>query len=248
MLSAQRDLVAAFDVKPSISISRPNSGIREDAVKTSLTSARINTGATLVGAGSGAIVGKILFGGWGTVFGAVAGTAVALYLSQQPKKYESQNNSIETVPIKPEIVISDTPVDTSNLLSVIAQICDSLDNLIETFRAQVKRVVNKYESHEKPTIESEYRTLLEGIQSLLGYKRGHNASEDKYLGKLQERIEDLAELLDNYSLEAVDYTEDKSSWFDAVESEKSTGVKLVAPAIVKNGTLIIKGKIFIPKG
>ena len=71
--------------------------------------------------------------------------------------------------------------------------CESVDNLIDTFRAQVNRVVQKYESQEKPSLEKEYRSLLESIQSLVGYERNHDMSEEKYNKKIQERIENLSE-------------------------------------------------------
>lgn len=147
----------------------------------------------------------------------------------------------------PKVNIVNTPVNVNLFLSVIEHICNSLDNLIETFRAQVKRVINKYESQEKPTIEKDFRTLLEGIQTLIGYKRGHSPEEEKYLSKLQTRVEDLAELLDNYDLVAMDYTPEHTEWFEAIESNNATEIKMVTPAIIKNGTIVVKGKIFIPK-
>lgn len=243
MLNAQRALVAAFDCKPEISVISESE--RPRTSKSPHISTSSNSTSALIAAGGGVIVGKLLFGSWGAVFGAIASTATALYLSQRSKPAETLTATTATPQSK--VVIKDVPVDTPALLAVIGQICDSLDNLIATFRAQIKRVVNKYESQEKPTIEREYRVLLEGIQSLIGYKRGHSPEEEKYLSKLLTRIEDLTELLDNYSLEAVDYTPEHSDWFEAIESKNSTEIKMVTPAIIKNGGLVIKGKIFVPK-
>lgn len=255
MLNAQRGLVAAFDRTPDNtavpvvahdpdSIEKPETRTLNPK-KNPFNDVKADARTSLIGAGGGALVGKLILGGWGAVFGAVAGTAVALYLSQKSNastdscfSSNSDSNKVNEV--------NDTPVDTSLLLGVIANICESLDNLIATFRAQVKRVVNKYESQEKPTIEREYRTLLEGIQSLIGYKRGHSPEEEKYLSKLQTRVEDLAELLDNYDLEAVDFTPEHSDWFEAIESKNTTVIKMVSPAVVKNGVLVLKGKIFTP--
>lgn len=248
MLNAQRQLVSAFDCKPEVSVATicaPQENVKPRPTSpVSAGSPLVNGATSLIGAGGGAVVGKLLLGGWGAVFGAIAGTAVALYLSQNNNQTISKESVKPTFESRP--VIKEVPVDTSALLAVIAQICDSLDNLIETFRAQIKRVVNKYESQEKPTIEREYRVLLEGIQALIGYKRGHSPEEEKYLSKLQGRVEDLAELLDNYSLEAVDFIPEHSDWFEAIESKNTTEIKMVTPAIVKNGALVIKGKIFIP--
>lgn len=253
MLNAQRNMVYVLSQAPKIetTTSLPGSSQTSKAfAQSKTTSISASAPNALLGSGGGALIGKLVLGGWGAVFGAIAGTALVLYMAQQKSEKSTTQTSHPAKQIVAETITSkiiDVPVDEDALLSVIEQLCDSLDNLINTFRAQVRRVVNKYESIEKPTIEREYRVLLEGIQSLLGYKRGHSATEDKYVGKLQERIEDLAELLDNYDLEAVDYAEINAQWFDAIESEKATEIKLVAPAITKKGTLVIKGKVFIPK-
>nr|MBD5377523.1 DUF456 domain-containing protein [Bacteroides sp.] len=251
MLNAQRALVTAFECNPqpalSVKAAQPQNSPRLES------KASVSASTSFLSAGGGALVGKLLLGGWGAVFGAVAGTAIALYLSQNTRtasvptercELETESYDMDTENNHPE---SETPINTQALLSVIAQICDSLDNLIATFRAQIQRVVSKYESQDKPTIERDFRTLLEGIQSLVGYKRGHSPQEEKYLSKLQTRVEDLAELLDTYDLEAVDYTPEHSEWFEVVESKNATEIKMVTPAVVKNGALVLKGKIFTPK-
>ena len=264
MLNAQRDLVAAFDCAPAvvtevIDESEPSDkadiSIKDDmmpqlaGLKMALNPKKnIDAKKAVIGAGGGALVGKIILGGWGAVFGAIAGTAVALYLSQQSQGPRSDKKQIlATTTPAAKVTLCDTPVNVVLLINVIKQICESLDNLVATFRAQIQRVVNKYESQEKPTIERDFRVLLEGIQSLIGYKRGHNPEEEKYLTKLQTRVEDLAELLDNYDLEAVDYTSDHPDWFEAIESKNATDIRMVSPAIIKDGNLVLKGKIFIPK-
>lgn len=253
MLNAQRDMVSALSSYPKIENTVRSNEYLSTSTPKSTTDSFINTpipaANALLGGGGGALVGKFVFGGWGAVFGAIAGTALVLYLAQQkPTQSESYSRKLShpvKSTIEPKIV--EVPVNPETFINIVAQLCESLDNLIITFRAQIQRVVHKYESQEKPTIEREYRTLLEGIQSLIGYKRGHSPEEDKYLTKLQVRIEDLAELLDNYNLEAIDYTADHADWFEAVESKNATEVKMVTPAIIKSGTLILKGKIFIPK-
>ena len=250
MLNAQRDLVAAFDCKPTLKIEKKETVAVAEEAKSAKSYQTLNSTSAFIGAGGGALVGKFILGGWGAVFGAIAGTAVALYISQQNKPTDPSLPASRQLTMantdSPKVVVSDTPVNTPALLNVIARICESLDNLIATFRSQIQRVVNKYESQEKPTIERDFRVLLEGIQSLIGYKRGHTSEEEKYTSKLQTRVEDLAELLDNYDLEAVDYTPEHSSWFEAIESKNATEIKRVSPAIVKDGSLVLKGKIFVP--
>lgn len=199
---------------------------------------------TLVGAAGGAIAGKLLLGGWGAVFGAIAGVALSVYMSNKTKAQPKPQPQVA-----PKAVIEEKPnkpIDVDCFIGIVHDVCESVDNLIGTFRAQVNRVVQKYESQEKPTLDKEYRPLLESIQSLVGYERNHDAAEEKYTKKILERIEDLAESLDNYDITLENYSDEKASWFDKVASPNTTELKEVFPAVVKDGTLIIPGKAFIP--
>lgn len=200
------------------------------------------TNSTLIGVAGGAIAGKLILGGWGAVFGAIAGVALSIYLSNRTQTKTQSQTTRRGV----QEETSNKPIDVDSFIHIIHDVCESVDNLIGTFRAQVNRVVQKYESQEKPTLDKEYRPLLESIQSLVGYERNHNVSEEKYIKKVQERIEDLAESLDNYDITLENYSAETASWFDKVASPNATELKEVFPAIVKNGTLIIPGKVFIP--
>ena len=136
-------------------------------------------------------------------------------------------------------------IDVKLFTNIVRNICESVDSIIETFRAQINRVVHKYENQEKPTLEREYRFLLEGIQSLLGYERTHSANDEKYVKKLQIRIEDIAELLENYNLSVENYSEECEHWFEKVVSPETKETRMVYPAIVKDGQAVLKGKVFV---
>ena len=198
------------------------------------------------GSAVGSAAGALIFGTWGAVFGAIAGTALVLYCSSQPSQKTSKTKPLQASLNTPRTEIKDNPIKVDIFVGIVANICESVDTLIETFRAQINRVVNKYESIEKPFIEQEYRFLIEGIQTLVGYKRTHDTDE-KYLTKLQTRIEDVAELLENYNLTVEDYSEEHKSWFEMVESPKVSQPKMVYPAIVRDGKAVLSGKIFIPE-
>lgn len=204
---------------------------------------KTDTSCSLVGAAGGAIAGKLLIGGWGAVFGAIAGVALSVYLSNRTQTQTKQQSQIPHLKVEK---VTANHIDVDCFISIVHDVCESVDNLIGTFRAQVNRVVQKYESQEKPTLDKEYRPLLESIQSLVGYERNHNTTEEKYTKKVQERIEDLAESLDNYDITLENYSEANASRFDKVSSPNATELKEVFPAVVKNGTLIIPGKVFIP--
>lgn len=197
----------------------------------------LTLGGTLVGGAAGAIIGS-----WGAVIGAIAGTAIVLYYASESNTSPAQstiNNSISAQ-------LMDSPLNTDAFMIIVSKICASVDSLIETFRSQINRVVDKYENQQKQTIEKEYRFLLECIQSLLGYERTHDENSEKYAKKLRTRIEDLAECLENYNLTVENYNGSNDSWFEFVVSPESKESRMVLPAIVKNNIAVIKGKVFVP--
>ena len=207
--------------------------LSDDASKS--TKAVIGQLLPLGGSALGGTTGALLFGTWGAVFGAIAGTAVAMYFSSRMSLNTTVTN--EEYPSAP----AESELNVDAFIEIIGKICQSVDSLIETFRAQINRVVNKYENQEKASLEKDFRFLLEGIQSLVGYKRAHSEEEPKYIRKLKERIEDVGELLENYNLTIVDYTEDNEYMFEVVDGQET---RMVLPAIAKDGTVVIKGKIF----
>ena len=207
--------------------------LSDDASKS--TKAVIGQLLPLGGSALGGTTGALLFGTWGCVFGAIAGTAVAMYFSSRMSFNTTVTN--EEFPSAP----AESELNVDAFIEIIGKICQSVDSLIETFRAQINRVVNKYENQEKTSLEKDFRFLLEGIQSLVGYKRTHSEEEPKYIRKLKERIEDVGELLENYNLTIVDYTEDNEYMFEVVDGQET---RMVLPAIVKEGAVVVKGKIF----
>ncbi len=211
-----------------------------DGCKSSASKPLIESTA-LWGAAGGAVAGNLLLNGWGAVFGAIAGVAIAVYLSRE----KEQTQAVTNVKVsRPQVV--EVPIDTQAFIDIISKVCDSVDNLISTFRAQISRVVQKYESQEKPTLDKGFRPLLETLQSLIGYERSHSELEEKYAKKLKERIEDVVEQLDSYEYEVVNYSDDKSNWFEKISSPNTSSLKMVYPAIVRANTVVLPGKVFIP--
>ena len=200
---------------------------------------------TLIGAGGGALIGKVVLGtGWGAVFGAIAGTALVLYMAMQSnEKPVIKKKTIEAKPMA-ESYIQNNPINVDAFLNVVQQTCESIDTLITTFRNQIKKVVNKYESQEKPTLEKEYGILLDGIQSLLGVAYSKQVDE-KRLKKIDERIEQLVDSLENYGLEVVSYTDEQKGLFDELSSDKVTEPTMICPAIIKGNMIVRKGKVFV---
>lgn len=203
----------------------------------------INLASSSVAAGVGALAGGALAGTWGAVCGAIACTALTAYLMNKNTDNKPADKEVVTKYVKTEAHFVEKPLDIDMLLGVVKNLCHSVDEIIITFRAQINNVVQKYENQEKPSLEREYGVLLEGVQTLVGYARSHSEDE-KFSKKIQERIEDLAELLENYNLKVVDYSGDNAALFDFVPSPNTTETKQVFPAIVKEGQLVKKGKVF----
>lgn len=235
LLNLQREMVQKLLFVGHIPDARPKP--IENKINSSLSVD--NVSKIILGNAVGGVVGSLV-GTWGAVLGSVAGSALVLY-------YLSQNNSggKRSVNELPELQAGEL-VDTDLFIQILYQVCQSVDHLINTFRTQIQRVVSKYESMEKPTLEKEYSILLESIQSLLG-ARYSDVDEAKYLKKLQSRADALAESLENYNLSVVSYTEENKSWFEAIISEKIEEPLMVFPAILKNERVVKQGKVFVPE-
>ena len=205
----------------------------------------------LGGTTAGGAAGALLFGSWGAVFGAIAGTAIVLYYDSVSKAKQGEGEPNKTMLDKQALVSKpevqqpkNSPIDTEKFLSIIDNICDSVDSLILTFRTQIRRVVDKYESMEKPTLEGDYLELLENIQALLGAAT-LDAESDARAKQVEKRIQLLGECLENYDIQVINYDGENSSLFNLLPSPSVEKEKMVAPAFVKNGNVIIKGKVFI---
>lgn len=207
----------------------------------------LNEVSPSIAAGVGALAGGALLGTWGAVCGAIACTALATYAVTHNLNHQgAQKNDSEEKLHNNTVNYVEKPLDVSDIISVIYNLCKSIDEIIVTFRAQINNVIQKYENQEKPVFEHEHSTLLECIQTLVGYARGHS-EDDKFIKKLLERIEDLAESLENYNLTLVDYNGENEGWYESIPSSKATETKQVYPAIAKDGILVKKGKIFTPE-
>ena len=89
-------------------------------------------------------------------------------------------------------------------LEIVKNICESIDDLIETFRTQIKRVENVYEQKEKPSLQKDYSMLLASIQELVVTVNTECDDKEKKLKRLEKKVGDLAETLENYGVAIVD--------------------------------------------
>ncbi|MBQ0052989.1 MAG: hypothetical protein KBS89_00855 [Bacteroidales bacterium] len=165
--------------------------VTQDA-KVKKQSKATNPYVTIAGAGVGAIVGGII-GSWAAVAGAIAGTALVLYFSAKPV---SKTTTIST---DAQTKLHESTIDVTVFSNIVESICESIDGVIDTFRTQIKRVANVYEQREKPTLTSDYSTLLEQIANVYNVC----STTEGVPAKVKNAVDMLAESLENYNLKIV---------------------------------------------
>lgn len=109
----------------------------------------------LLGTGIGALAGSTL-GTWGAVCGAIAGTAIAIYLSIGKKKPQVVDAKIVNT------------INVNAFVNIVKKVCESIDNVMETYRVQVKRIENSYKNVVEDAPLSKYSHLFSQIEDLHG--------------------------------------------------------------------------------
>ena len=139
----------------------------------------------IIGAGLGAAAGSLI-GTWAAVCGAIAGTAVSVYCSYKstPKKVQV---SQEVLPA----------INVDAFTKIVANICASIDGLMETYRVQVKRIENIYAQKESPSILSQCESLLSHVANV---SKVVESNKENVPAKVVNAVEMLVESLENYNL------------------------------------------------
>ena len=149
-------------------------------------------GGTAVGGAAGALI----FGTWGAVFGAIAGTALVLYtasLSSQPNN-KSKTLQHSTTVSAPKT--QDERINVEAFVGIVANICKGIDDLLETTRAQMQKLKNSYENQEKPTFLGTYSTLASNLEQLFMV-----CDEDKFnVDDVKMQIDLVKRSLKNYGV------------------------------------------------
>ena len=145
-----------------------------------------NPYVSVVGTSVGAVAGSLL-GTWSTIAGAIAVTAIDFYLYVKPKKVQSSEK--ESEPIK--------TINVNAFINIIRKICENIDNLMETYRVQVKRIQNSYEQKELPSLLNECSALFSQIANL---HKVISANREGTPTKVLNASDMLFESLENYGL------------------------------------------------
>ncbi len=150
----------------------------------------LNPYVAVAGAGVGALAGGLI-GTWWAVAGGIAGTALVVYYAS--KKGERK---ISTPSSQKEKDNAST-IDVVVFLKIVENICESIDDVITTYRIQVKRLQNVYEQREKPSLLRDYSVLMEQIANVCSVT---NSIKETVPSKLSNAIEMLEDSLGNYNL------------------------------------------------
>lgn len=139
-----------------------------------------SVGGTVLGAGIGALFGPV-----GIVGGAIAGTAIAVYLTTKSKKPITSPESQKA-----------PKINVSAFTDIIVKVCESIDNLMQTYRIQVKKMENALANQEEVTLQNTYSILLDQIQNVINI-----AGQDEIPDNLKMAISYMEKSLQNYDLE-----------------------------------------------
>lgn len=146
---------------------------------------------TTIGGAAGALIFNT---SWGALIGAIAGMAIVLYYyatNQESKTRRGQTST--SAGAKP----SENRINVETFLTIVGNICENVDGIIETYRVQVKRIQNTYEQKEKPTLQNDYGMLLDQIANVCKVCK---TNMDSVPAKIQNAVDLLEESLENYGL------------------------------------------------
>ncbi len=146
-------------------------------------------GGTAIGGAAGALI----FNSWGALIGAIAGTATVLYYAANQESKTKKGQTTTLTDAKP----SENRINVEAFLTIVGNICENVDSIIETYRIQVRRIQNTYEQKEKPTLQSDYGMLLDQIANVC---RVCEVNKDSIPEKMQNAIGLLQDSLENYGL------------------------------------------------
>lgn len=151
-----------------------------------------DAGITLGGTALGGVVGTF-FGTWGAVLGAVAGTAISYYClvvnkQNNKKSVEADNKQY-------------SKIDVDAFLSIMSNICKSIDDVIEAYRVQVQKIRNHYDQQDKPNLSNDYSILM---NNLLALHKVYSVNKENIPAKVANAIEILFDSLENYDVKIED--------------------------------------------
>ena len=212
----------------------------EESKKNIVEGTGIGIGASALGVGAYAL-GASVYGGL-----IVTVTTVAIGLYVVSKLNDKRRFQIQREEPTSEFFLLDKKLDVDKFISIICNICKQIDELMNTYRVQIAQVRNSYKSKEEISLEKDFKLLLSSIQMMLGISYEEDASE-KCLKKLKERVEEVGESLENYGIKVIKYSDEVKAAFEIVRRENIEQPKTLIPALEKDGTIVLRGKVAVRK-
>ncbi|MDE5999669.1 MAG: hypothetical protein K2H04_06330 [Bacteroidaceae bacterium] len=152
----------------------------------------------LGGTALGGAIGAIAFGTWGGVLGSIAGTALVLYSVYNSCENNGKTTSDHQIPQTPHSVKKDRFINVKKISQILESICDSVDNLIDTYRVQIERVKDSFGSKNDSSFLADYNVIANNLEQL--FQIADSDEEDKLDG-LTMQIGLLRRSLSNYGME-----------------------------------------------
>jgi len=190
---------------------------------------------TLIGSGIGAFFNPIV-----TLAGALAGLCLTIYLTDKlyNENETEQSNNDESI-----LSFERKTIDADLIVRIVKEMCENIDNIVLTFNIQVENLMPQIVEG----FENQYPDILEAFQKFAGGMSEHKNNDETYIYNQYSLIEDaLAQhgiLVEHYNATETE----KQLYFEVQETQKITDIKEILPALIKNGTVIKKGKLLIPK-
>ncbi|MDB9396912.1 hypothetical protein [Microcystis aeruginosa] len=198
-----------------------------------------NTVVITIGAGMGAGMG-FLGGPLGVICGAAIGSGIAKFVSDSfqekssPAKNKQQRNQVKL------------ELDIDKLISELVNLLKKIDKLVLQ-----EEPVSQPKPEEKKSQLTDFPEIIAFIQKLAG-QRYSGLSKDLDFA-MQEELPSLLEVyslqIDEFSLE--DFNLEKLNpeiyrMYDLKTSDKFVKPFIEAPAILKEGQLFLRGKMYLP--
>ena len=93
--------------------------------------------------------------------------------------------------------------DYEGFLGLVGGICERLDDIMETYRVQTRRIHNYYESQKKPSFTEEYSTLASNLENLFNVVSEEDCSQEDILSHIdlvKRSLKNYGVLYENGSL------------------------------------------------
>ena len=190
LLQAQQAMIGAVNV-PYNNQNRSNR--TEPTCEKKGVVSKERTPLVVGGTAIGGAAGALMFNTWGALIGAIAGTAIVLYYAANTEPQTRRGQQ----PTSTNTKLTESRIDVETFLTIVGNICENVDGIIETYRVQVRRIQNTYEQKEKPTLQNNYGLLLEQIANVC---RVCETNKDGVSTKIQNAVDLLEESLENYGL------------------------------------------------